>query len=627
MEDLLELLRKDHVLETIDVHFARFVSELDDRSDPSTLLAFALTSRAAHTGDICLDLAAVSETVLMDHGSGHSPVVCPPLPHWQKKLRDSTVVGQPGDFCPLILDNHNRLYLYRFWKYEKILSENILRRARMDRSAQRIDFDLLRRSLNRLFPRSSKTGVDWQRVAALISVLGSFCVITGGPGTGKTTTVAAILAVLLELYPETAGRLYLAAPTGKAAARLGQALKSAREELPVSETIKDRFPVEAVTIHRMLGSIPGTSSFRHTADNPLPADTVIVDEASMVDLALMTRLVQALAERTRLILIGDKDQLASVESGAVLADLCGYQHGGGYSPKRIEIIESIAGEKIADVDDSASTSSELGDAIVVLRQSYRFSSDSGIGALGRAVNRGDATRAISLLKNPADPSVRWVPIAAAAELHQKLYAHLPALVGAYRKTTDPLRALTTFNQVGLLCAVNTGPFGVDRLNHLAEQLLSAHRLIEPAISTVDPWYAGRPVLITRNDYHLRLFNGDIGIALPASDDSDPQHPQSLLVNFEDPADGRLRQIPPYRLSDHQTAFAMTVHKSQGSEYETVHLVLPNRESKVLSRELIYTAVTRARRQIVIWGPEQVLVASIRRKIERSSGLRDALWGR
>jgi exodeoxyribonuclease V alpha subunit len=422
----------------------------------------------------------------------------------------------------------------------------------------------------------------------------------------------------------------LAAPTGKAAARLGEALRTARSNLAVGESIRSHIPTEAVTIHRLLGAIPGTPSFRHNASNPLVADVVVVDEASMVDLALMAKLVTALEDRTRLVLIGDKDQLASVEAGAVLGDICDRSSSHGYSEHHCRKIKDFTGETIQPADTPGSEVSALQDCIVSLRQSYRFTPGTGIGALSRHVNRGDARQALNLLQDDAEPSVRWEPIHSPSQLYKQLTDAIAPQVGEYLKVSDPLQALDTFQRIGLLCAVNKGPWGVAAINELVQRLLSASGLIAPGRSRSDPWFAGRPVMITRNDYHLGLFNGDIGIAMPGRLDShtvDPQDPDKgrLVVYFRDAVHRRLRQFPAYRLSDHQTVYAMTVHKSQGSEFDAVHLILPGQESMLLSRELLYTGITRARKEVVIWGPERVICDAIGREIKRSSGLRDALW--
>jgi exodeoxyribonuclease V alpha subunit len=266
----------------------------------------------------------------------NGPMIAPPLADWRTALRQSPVVGRPGDYAPLILDDAGRLYLYRYWAYERQLAEDVLRRLADEPSG--VDIPRLRAGLDRLFPPAGDAEVDWQRIAAAVAVLKQFCVISGGPGTGKTTTVIRILALLAE---QAARPLHIAltAPTGKAATRMQEAIRLARDRLPVSPAIREAIPGEAMTIHRLLGYRPGSVRFRHDRDNPLPVDALVVDEASMVDLALMAKLVRALPPRARLILLGDKDQLASVEAGAVLGDICGDST--GFSPAfRERLIEA-----------------------------------------------------------------------------------------------------------------------------------------------------------------------------------------------------------------------------------------------------------------------------------------------
>ena len=630
-DDTLEILRHNRVLRAIDVHLGRFFGELRGGSETEVVLGAAMVSRAAGGGDICLDLQTVAETELLGGETGRPAIACPPLQHWEDKLLGSSVVGRPGDYRPLILDDRHRLYFYRYWRNENDLCDAILRRTRIEGVAERLDLERLRGGLQRIFPSPMGPGTDWQKIAALVAVSKTLSVITGGPGTGKTSTVAAILALILEQHPARKPRIALAAPTGKAAARLGEALRYARETLPVADSIRSQIPTRAVTIHRLLGSISGRFSAELSAAGRLMADVIIIDEASMVDLALMVDIMRALNDETQLVLIGDKDQLASVEAGAVLGDLCGRGRRHGYSEDLCRLVEIATGEAIRPNDDCMTAGGGLADCIVELRHSHRFAPDGGIGALSRHINNGRTAEAISLLQDDTQPSVRWMSVTSAARLHRQLADAIAEPVAAYRQCSDPQQALETFNRMGLLCAVNKGPCGVDAVNRMVERLLSANGQILPVQMDGSAWYAGRPVMITRNDYHLGLFNGDIGIALPdscASPDlkSRQPDPARLMVWFQDTENSGLRRLPVYRLPDHRTVYAMTVHKSQGSEFDTVHLVLPMQESTVLSRELIYTAITRARRKVVIWGPQHVLVQAIGRRTERSSGLRDALWG-
>ena len=601
----------------MDLHFARFILRFCVDPDPDIFLAAALTSRATASGDICLNLDSVSETMLLEEQAGHGPVFCPPSVKWRQQLKAHTAVGKPGDRCPLILDDHNRLYLYRYWQYETKLSSAIHDRVTGELS----DFSpgKVKACLDRLFP-AGDGGVDYQKIAAVTALLKRFSVITGGPGSGKTHAIAGILALILECTGRDKLDISLAAPTGKAAARLGQSILQAKKHLDCSRSLKDGIPGEVFTIHRLLKPIPGTPYFRYNSDNLLPADVVVVDEASMVDLALMSKLLQALAPDARLLIVGDRDQLASVEAGSVLGDICDRQTVHGYSKDFITHIEALTGTSRQYFTQTSAKCPGLQDCIGVLQKSYRFSSQSGIGAISRAINLGDIEKSMALLKNPLETAVSWSEISPQNKLSSQLAA---IIIDGYRKyltIKDPMLAMDAFNEFKILCALKIGPFGVNSVNHLAEQVLIRENLIGDHPAGSHPWYRGRPVMITRNDYSLGLYNGDIGITLPDPDASDDQ----LHVYFQDAAGG-VRRFLPHRLPEHETVYAMTVHKSQGSEFDHVILILPDMDYPLMTRELIYTGLTRARQTVSIWGTEPVLTTAISRKIERSSGLREALW--
>jgi exodeoxyribonuclease V alpha subunit len=341
---------------------------------------------------------------------------------------------------------------------------------------------------------------------------------------------------------------------------------------------------------------------------------MIVDEVSMVDLALMAKLMDALPASARLVLIGDRDQLASVEAGSVLGDICGRTRQPGFSPEMGEWIRRATGQAVPQ----AAESRPLQDSIVELQTSHRFAAGSAIEALSRAVNRGDASGALAILARSADGSVRWQEPQPGAGGMADLEQRLTAGYAAHPPQGDPAAMLQELNRFKVLCAHRRGSDGAEALNRLAERALMRAGRIRPRRPS--PWYAGRPVLITQNDYRLGLFNGDIGIALSDSVET----PEGLAVYFTDAAGG-LRRFLPYRLPEHETVYALTVHKSQGSEFEEVLLLLPAEDSPVLSRELLYTALTRARKRITLLGRREVLRSAIHRRIERTSGLRDALW--
>ena len=599
------------VLAPIDRHFAGLLARLSGNA-PEVKLAAALVSHHRRLGNICVDLEeyerkppAVEIAIELGIASW------PDRSNLCQGLKSSPVVGQPGDFKPLILDGQGRLYLHRYWKYESELAASIARLAAGNPPS--LDQSKLKKGLAALFPKPTGSDIDWQMVAAFAAVRRRLCIISGGPGTGKTRTVVVVLALLLEQNP--AMRIALAAPTGKAAARLQEAVKNARATLPCQQATKDLLPGEASTIHRLLGSIPDSAYFRHNAENPLPFDAVVVDEASMVDLALMAKLVAAIPLSGRLILLGDKDQLASVEAGAVLADLCNGGEQRRCSSQFKEEFDALSDQKLPSGPASGGVS-ELADCIVELRRNYRFGEKSSIHRLSRAVNLGEVESAFDVLresKSATGSSVSWNTLPSPAALKGALKPHVLLRYREYLQAANPREALNAFGRFRILCAVRKGPYGVENLNRLVEEILTEAGLINAS----GRFYAGRPVMVVRNDYNLKLFNGDIGFVRM-------NEKNELRACFAGP-DQILREVMPLRLSEHETAYAMTVHKSQGSEFERVLLILPRDDSTVLTRELIYTGLTRASAEVELWADPEIFVTAVRRKIARRSGLREALW--
>jgi exodeoxyribonuclease V alpha subunit len=578
------------------------------------MLAAALVSAAAGRGDVCLDLNAPLSGTETDP-LPFDPVTELPAPsRFCELLAAHPAVAAPGQTAPLVLDDRARLYLFRYWRYEQDLAGAFADRAAATLAG--VPRKRLRKALGRLFPEAAGTGLAGQSLAAVTAVLKPLCVISGGPGTGKTTAAARVAALLLDLFDPDRFRILLAAPTGKAAARLRESMAAAMDRLDCPEPVRQAVPKDAKTIHRMLGPVAGKAAFRHDRKNPLAADAVIVDEASMVDVALMAKLVDALPAHCRLILMGDRDQLASVEAGAVLGDLCGRGKMPGISRTWANTLTEVAGIApsipIAGPPDPPTAA----DAVVLLTRNFRFAAESGIGRFSRQVKRGDAVGALSAAARESREPVVWVDAGNTADLARFLEKSIcdgySGLFGAER----PEKALELAAGFKILCAVNRGPTGVEALNELARSVLRSRGWIrQPA----DTWYPGRPVLITRNDYSLGLFNGDLGVVLPAPGTDD------LRVFF--PGDhGRVRAVSPFRIPEHRTAFAMTVHKSQGSEFNEILLVLPGADSPVLTRELVYTAVTRARRRVVVCGTEAILTSALSRRVRRTSGLLNALWG-
>ncbi len=586
----------------LEFQFTRFL--LSKASQPSVLLALAsvLVCRASAEGHVCLDLGTTGILTHLQSGAGMAD-----LPEWRAALLVSGVVGRPGDYQPLILDAQDRLYLQRYWDYEQTTGRGSVATRQSRRSPGWIG-NVWRRILRLCSSRQEPVTVDWQMIAAATAVLRPLSVLSGGPGTGKTTTVTKILALLRRQPGGHELRIALAAPTGKAAARMQQAIQQAKSAIGMPAAVVDAIPEQASTLHRLLGVRQGDTDFRHHRDNPLPLDVLILDEASMIDVALMTKLLEVLPTACRLILLGDKDQLASVEAGAVLGDICNPCQ--GPAPAFAAELTELTG---ATEDLAGLAGPRFCDAVVVLRHSYRFAADSPIGRLAAAVNRGDAKLAFDLLEQDASRTIQRFSKPEVAEQAAKNYLRLFSQV---KSGAPPEVLFNELDRFRLLCALRRGPAGSEALNRDI-----AMRLQRAGVPTLDEWYAGRPVMVTRNDHQLQLYNGDVGITLP-----EPGRKGALGVVFLG-NDQAPRWLAPARLPPHESVFAMTVHKSQGSEFDEVLLLLPEQDSPVLSRELLYTAITRARSRFMLAASGTVFQAAVNRRLLRQSGLADLLSGR
>ncbi|MCP4697900.1 MAG: exodeoxyribonuclease V subunit alpha [Gammaproteobacteria bacterium] len=595
-----ELLCEASVFSRLDIHFARFMGKLARCSEPGFLLAAALISSRTGLGHVCVRLAEFAGQPVAPNLPDVAAGTYPHLSAWLTALEQTSVVGKPGEYAPLILDSHARLYLYRYRAYEDQLARFFKDRAGFTYTS--IDSVRLQNSLRRLFPAAPEEQDRQQKTAAAVTALKRLCVISGGPGTGKTATVIKILALLIEQNAPL--RIALAAPTGKAAARLQETIRNGKKHLTCADAVKQAIPEQTATIHRLLGG--ASPHFRFNAQNPLPVDVLVIDEASMVDLALMAKLAAAIPPRARLLLLGDRDQLASVEAGAVLGDICGTDTARGFSPGFYKKLQKIVPDIGADGISPEASPNDLRDCTVLLRKNYRFGNHSGIGKLAGFVNTGDSTQALALLDSRRQADIQWINSAAIEALRGEIINGFSICLNH----AEPAEALQAFR---VLCAHRNGPWGVTALNRFIEETLRTAGLIQSG----NRWYPGLPVMISCNDYNTGLFNGDTGIVL-----RDPGANAQLSVYFPSSQGGR--RFRPARLPAHETVYAMSVHKSQGSEFDAACLVLPGEKSALLNRELLYTGITRVKRRLSILAPADILETAIQTRAARSSGLRDAL---
>ncbi|WP_338725147.1 exodeoxyribonuclease V subunit alpha [Shewanella baltica] len=710
LPELLKQWEQERLLTPLDRHFALEMSLLhpSDSQQPLFVLLCALLSQQLSSQHSCLVLAHIVPLNPMAEQNSHCKITLS-LEALTETLQTFDAVGQAGSNKPLIFDN-GRLYLQRYHQFETSVATALIR---LSGSVSQHSEDVshkeqtqtakLRSLLDQLFPANvsdphslttnvltksegtqSTVPIDWQKVATATALGKKLSVITGGPGTGKTTTVTKLL---LLLQMESMQEIRLVAPTGKAAARLSESIKASKarlaKELSAHADVIDearnrnnqdfltalgRIPEEASTLHRLLGVIPNSPHFRHHQGNPLRLDLLIVDEASMVDLPMMYKLLSALPEHASLILLGDQDQLASVEAGAVLADICAglkipvdpnnlaqnniasnnpalWQM--RYSKEQAERLSALTGFELTPYINDAP---KLGDSLCMLMHSHRFKGDAGIGLLASAVNRADLQGILQVWQQGL-AELNWLEHSMVVSQTQAKVSEPANNVGlnllleqACQQYGVYLRALNnhasnndvsnsdldtrpstadiieSFNQYRILCAMRSGDYGVEGINQYVTQALANAKLIKP----LQEFYLGRPIIIQSNDYNLGLFNGDIGLIL-----QDEDKPERLMAHFIK-ADGSLLKVLPARLPSHETCYAMTVHKSQGSEFSRVALVLPPNPSlaqwQLLTKELIYTAITRAKVHFTCLGTQHVFERASSQATQRASGLADRLWG-
>lgn len=601
---------EERIFTPLDVQFAYSIA---DENNPILLVVAALLSAETMTGHVCL---ALSDVTLDNLFSGRHQELANDF--WQRMgqpdkktlyqaVQNAHAVSLTSEnsLSPLLLSG-DYLYFQRMWQYEQCVAHFFSNRSVRNSQNQQIQT-----VLDTLFPISES--IDWQKIAAAVAVTSQVSIISGGPGTGKTTTVARILAALikLETQKESELKIELAAPTGKAAARLTESLGNAMKVMPLTEKEREILPSQAKTLHRLLGAQPESQQFRFNRNNLLSLDVLIIDEASMVDLPMMAKLIEALPEQAKLIFLGDKDQLASVEAGAVLGDICQFADI-GYSPERAKQLAEITGYSLGEY--SSVEGPVIRDSLCLLRKSYRFSVQSGIGQLAFAVNDGNSVRAQKLLNQGLADVHNYVQ--ETADDYVKILFDASACYEDYllavKANKTPEEILSKFNQYRLLTALREGPFGVVGLNDKLEKLLHRQGLINRPYNHLNKHYAGRPIMISRNDSPLGLFNGDIGIILPDE--------EGALRAYFQFSDGSIRGVQPNRLPSHETAYVMTVHKSQGSEFTHTAFVLPQLYSPVITRELVYTAITRAKKELSLYSNPKILRRAIETPTKRRSGL-------
>ena len=589
-DGLLAVFNDAGILAPLDVLAASTLGRMRSENDQDVLLAAALAVRGTRFGHVCIRLAAQQHAVFVD---GLEAVTTDALPWPSPKTWESAVAGSPlvgngdGD-TPLVLAD-DRLYLQRYHAYENLVTAFIT--DRISSNTHEPD-PAISRLLDTALPSDDATEPTQQRLAAGIALTERFAVIAGGPGTGKTHTIAAMLSTLAQ-HDEPFPLVALAAPTGKAAARLGEAITKAATDIG-GNAEQRLLGVEGTTIHRLLGYHPARGRFAHDRDNRLPHTLVIVDEMSMVSLPLAAQLLSAVRDDATVVLVGDPYQLESIEAGTVLADIVG--------------TAQPDDTKKADTGEPA-----IAEHVVVLDRVHRFAEGGDIADFADAVRTGNADEAITLLST-GSKDLNWIQADSGKDLDalvERITDHRTNLVELARTPDSIGAALAALDELAVLCAHHRGPQSVDQWRRLIEAALDERY---PGLRFGAEWYPGQPVMITSNDYRLNLFNGDIGVTVETDD--------GPKVAF---GRGRIRTFPRSHIGDHTTVHAMTIHKSQGSQFEEVVVALPSESSRLLTRQLLYTAVTRASTRVTIVGDEAVIRHAIGRSVERASGLGARLW--
>jgi len=590
----------DLLADRLEKELIRFLEQEHGEMTTEEKLAVILTVQFRMAGHVCL---SINKTVReLGNMLELDSQLMGMLPDRTLQLTESSIIGKPDQETPFVLDG-DKLYQHRYFKMERSLKEWINQKSDLQSS---VLSDKKIEILNELFedePKDENDEPNWQKVAVLLSAIKPFLIISGGPGTGKTTTVARLLV----LHQRSSGKplkVALAAPTGKAAGRMGEALKAGMKRLNMPDEDLEKYPLESQTIHRLLRGVEERGLLPPVREKKLPYDMVIIDEASMIDLSLMNRLTKHLAPETKLILLGDKNQLASVEAGSVFADLCG-KADNLFREETVGLLDTAGIE--LDRSRFEADLSTADDSIVYLTKSYRFSSDSGIGTLAEAVNKGitsseDFNQIVDCFSDVDQKAFNY-------QKHdfETIIEALTKRVREASSMTDVSALLDFWKMQMWLTVLRRGLSGSERLNQLAEQSLATKR----AVRMNQGWYSGRPIIITRNDYDLGVYNGDFGVCMKSNEED------RFLIHVQSGAG--VKTIRPERLQDYKPAFFLTVHKSQGSEFDTVNLLMPKDDVPILTKELLYTAITRAKQEFVLYGDKLMFVKGSVRSTERFSG--------
>lgn len=610
MKETLEIIKQSGLFSEFDIQFALFIVRNSDYKPKELFWTALFLSHKCAGGHICVNLKSLAKKDYRDI----EELIPSTLFNFKQLLpllQSCSVTGKIGEYTPFILEE-NLLYFQKYWTYENFIAQSLIKLSKQTR--QFTNTQDITHLLDKIFPETTDE-INWQRIAASVAMSRQLCIISGGPGTGKTTAVAGIISILATLNKSRPLRIAMAAPTGKAAMRINEAIDNIKIKNP--SMYLPNLP-EATTIHRLLKPTRKAPFFTYHKENPLPLDLLIIDEASMIDITLMYHILDAIPEHIQLIMLGDHEQLASVKAGSVLGDICNPNRLSTFSPSFIKTIISPCLSQPLSENCHSQSDIPLTDCIISLKNSYRFK--GRISSCSIAVKDGKSEEAFRICSNLNDNSISWhdisetknMPLVFEQEIVEKWQEYLMAFL-----LEDKFQKLTEFRT---LCVLRSGYFGVEQINTTIESILNKAGLLTPSIR----WYENLPILITRNDYQMKLYNGDTGIFMPDKDDQG-----RLKAWFPDGAHNNrqtFRSIAPSRLPDFEKAFAITIHKSQGTEFDSIQIILPDTISPILKREILYTGITRAKNHVSLYGSEAIFKHAIKTRTNRESGLRKKLWG-